>query len=194
MNDGTLWQIQTRLGTHQADAETIKTGILAGRILPTDKASQDGIVWVNIQDLPQFRDACLVMHPEPGYFHPPIASPPPYQTAPPPGYDPYAQQSFHQQYPGGMMPVSAHKPIQVAGGAHSPVLAIVANLFCLTGLGQIYNKQTTKGLVLFGVTVASVILTAGLLTPFIWIAAIVDAALIANRLKRGEAIGEWQWF
>jgi len=83
--------------------------------------------------------------------------------------------------------------IQVAAGTHSVGTALLLALL-ITGLGQVYNKQGMKGLMILVVSVVLAAFTCGfsiLLThPF----AFIDAILIAQRLNRGEAISEWQCF
>lgn len=78
-------------------------------------------------------------------------------------------------------------------GSHSVGTAVLLALL-ITGLGQVYNKQGMKGLVILVIAVILAAFTCGisiLLThPF----AFIDAIMIAQRLNRGEAIREWQCF
>ena len=73
-------------------------------------------------------------------------------------------------------------------GEKNPVVAFLLSfLFC--GLGQIYNGQVSKGLLLF---------VLGWLTicgfGILWIVSMVDAVMIAKKLQQGQAVGEWEWF
>ena len=90
-------------------------------------------------------------------------------------------------------PVVVSGTIQVPAGTHSVGTAVLLALL-ITGLGQIYNKQGMKGLVILLVSVVLAVFTCGfsiiLTHPF----AIIDAVLIAQRLNRGEAVRDWQCF
>jgi TM2 domain-containing membrane protein YozV len=83
--------------------------------------------------------------------------------------------------------------IQVPAGTHSVGTAVLLALL-ITGLGQLYNKQAMKGLLILVASVILAVFTCGfslLLThPF----AFIDALMIAQRLNRGEAVREWQCF
>ncbi len=101
---------------------------------------------------------------------------------------PYAQT--HQQLP---LPRDA---IQLYPGTHQTIIAILLSLF-LPGLGQIYNKQTTKGLVLLGLTflgVCLIVCSYGILNVIVWIIALVDAILIAGKLNKGQPVMQNEWF
>ena len=97
--------------------------------------------------------------------------------------------------------------MQADAGAHAILPALLISL-ALPGGGQIYNRQAGKGGVFFmlsgllvayclalvfadwlrafGVFTLGVFVIAGLST--------LDAALVARRLNRGEAVRKWQWF
>ncbi len=72
----------------------------------------------------------------------------------------------------------------------NPGLAAVLSFF-YTGLGQIYNGQIGKGILLAALQVVSVILCAFLVgfvtTPLLWIYGIYDAYKIAGKLNQGPA-------
>lgn len=68
------------------------------------------------------------------------------------------------------------------------------------GAGYFIIGQKTKGIVACGVTLCLLIIaviTCGigiiLFVPYV-IATIIDAVLLAQRVNRGETIGEWQFF
>lgn len=70
----------------------------------------------------------------------------------------------------------------------NPGIAAVLCFF-YTGLGQIYNGQILKGLVLLGVRLFSDLILCALLigfvtSPLIWIFAMYDAYKTADRMNR----------
>jgi hypothetical protein len=71
--------------------------------------------------------------------------------------------------------------------------AIVGSIL-ITGLGQIINRQYIKGLILLGATILSAFEGMWLIWLGIGIVSIVDTVCIANRIERGELVGDWQWF
>jgi TM2 domain-containing membrane protein YozV len=69
-----------------------------------------------------------------------------------------------------------------------------------SGAGNIYLGQKTKGFVFCGITLFFVVfdiitcsLGVFLHLPYM-IVMIIDAALLAGRINKGESIGEWQFF
>lgn len=101
---------------------------------------------------------------------------------------PYAQAP--QQLP---LPRDA---IQLYPGTHQTIIAIILSLL-LPGLGQIYNKQTNKGLVVLGLFFLGLCLlfcTYGTLNIIIWLAALVDSIIIAGKLNRGQPVMQNEWF
>ena len=68
-------------------------------------------------------------------------------------------------------------------------------LSCLIpGLGQIYNGQVAKGIVLIiaNITISSA--TFGITALIFLIIAIVDAGKIANKINAGQQVGDWEFF
>lgn len=88
-------------------------------------------------------------------------------------------------------------------GTHSAAAAVILS-FLIPGGGQLLNRQYGKGAVILAFTFfggivifIAAILTLGLallLLPVLWVAQLIDAAIIAGRLNRGEPVGLWQWF
>jgi TM2 domain-containing membrane protein YozV len=73
------------------------------------------------------------------------------------------------------------------------LMALLSGCF-IAGTGQIIMGQAMKGLaILFGGIVLSVI-TAGLGLPVVWIVSGIDAYMIANKLKSGRPVGQWEFF
>jgi len=87
------------------------------------------------------------------------------------------------------------KPIYVPPGTHSVALVVVLSVLFGGWVGMLINKQVAKGLLiglLAQIVVAVVTCGYGLILtgPVV----LIDAILIANKLNRGEAVGEWEWF
>jgi hypothetical protein len=59
---------------------------------------------------------------------------------------------------------------------------------------MIINKQVIKGVVMLIGGLLFTLVTGGLGFLVIYPLGLIDVILIANRLKRGEAVGPWQWF
>lgn len=72
------------------------------------------------------------------------------------------------------------------------------------GAGQFYNKQSAKSVLLATITgliLAGVILVAKDYVPvllalgaLLWFVAMLDAAIVANRIIKGESVRAWKWF
>ena len=76
-----------------------------------------------------------------------------------------------------------HDMVQRQNSALRPWLAAMLSLLC--GLGQLYNGQTVKGLVLIALGTAAVIswqLPIGkFILPIVWLYAMIDAYIVARR-------------
>jgi len=101
-------------------------------------------------------------------------------------------------------PTPPTTPPPEGGGGHLVWLAAVLSLVC-AGVGQIYNGQTVKGIVLIAVyvvgwtltSILSAICIGVLFIPFMMaidVAAIVDAVLIAQKVAAGKQVGDWEFF
>jgi TM2 domain-containing membrane protein YozV len=82
--------------------------------------------------------------------------------------------------------------IQPSDPPKNPIIAAVLSLLLLGGVGQIYLGQTKKGVIL-------IILTLVLYCFFglgiiVAILGTIDAYMLADKLKKGESIGDMQWF
>lgn len=81
--------------------------------------------------------------------------------------------------------------IQPSNPPKNSIIAAILSLLLLGGVGQIYLGQTKKGIIII---VASIVLSCvgiGLVIPIL---GAVDAYLLAEKLKKGESIGDMQWF
>ena len=78
---------------------------------------------------------------------------------------------------------SSAAPVVIGSAASpsgkSPWVAVVLSLF-VTGLGQLYNGDWKKGLVMFGGAVLGLLFTGGIATFVIWVWAMIDAHQVAS--------------
>jgi hypothetical protein len=89
---------------------------------------------------------------------------------------------------------------------HHDISIAVITAMLFPGGGQLYNGQVGKGVSLMIITLAGLIFIAlrvrapallllGLaLGLLLWLAAIIDAAIIAHRLIHRQPVRVWQWF
>ena len=90
-------------------------------------------------------------------------------------------------------PQPQQQPVNNGGVQKSPSTAGCLS-FLICGVGQMYNGQVIKGVVLL---VAALILgsfTFGVGGLIIWIVSIVDAAKIAGKINAGRQVGQWEFF
>ncbi len=139
---------------------------------------------------------------------------PPARSAPAPAYSTAAPASgprierpqaspLAERPPGGApmgsMAVAAPVPrgaIAPTVGA-SPLIALLANLFCLAGVGQLYNEQIFKGLCFMALWISLVTVYApgGICLAFtLNVVFAVDSYRIASKRKRGQYVGAWEFF
>ena len=81
--------------------------------------------------------------------------------------------------------------IQPSNPPKNPILAAVLSLLLLGGAGQIYLGQQKKGIILI---VATLVLSCIGIGFIVWIVGVIDAYMLADKLQKGEAIGDMQWF
>ncbi|MBR2509878.1 MAG: hypothetical protein IKB71_09035 [Lentisphaeria bacterium] len=75
----------------------------------------------------------------------------------------------------------------------SPFLAEL--LSCLiVGVGQMYNGQVAKGVVLLIATAIIGSATFGIGYFVLWLIAIIDAGKIARKINAGKVVGDWEFF
>lgn len=107
---------------------------------------------------------------------------------------------------GGTSPLN--EPVkEIASGPKNAGLAALFSCL-LSGLGQLYLGQVTKGIVLLGACfvlnfIAAILdsLTLGIfailhfpLAVIFWVVVMLDAYFIGKRIERGETVGEWKFF
>ncbi len=87
---------------------------------------------------------------------------------------------------------SSTTQIQPSDPPKNPVVALILSLILLGGAGQLYLGQTKKGIILMVVNlVLSFCFGLGVIT---WVLGIIDAYMLADKLQKGQTIGDMQWF
>lgn len=109
---------------------------------------------------------------------------------------PIAQPSAGQGSPFAPASVSTtgRRPFTTANNSHSVLIAVLLNFCCIFGFGQIYNGQAIKGVVLILISMVCAVLTSGVSILVTFPVGLIDAGMIASRIKRGERVSDWQWF
>lgn len=75
----------------------------------------------------------------------------------------------------------------------NPLLALLLS-FLVIGVGQLYVGQVTKGIALFIVALLVGVLFFPYAAGVIWAIGILDAPLIARKLRHGYPVRHWEWF
>lgn len=83
--------------------------------------------------------------------------------------------------------------IQPSDPPKNAIVAAILSLILFGGVGQLYLGQTKKGIILIVVWFIG-ICTFGILTTIAAIAGAIDAYMMADKLQKGEAIGDMEWF
>jgi TM2 domain-containing membrane protein YozV len=86
--------------------------------------------------------------------------------------------------------------VQPSNPPKDPALMCVLSVL-IVGLGQIILGQTAKGIVILVSAIAISVLTCGYglaLAPVFWVISGLDAYRIAEKLKQGKSVGQWEFF
>lgn len=86
---------------------------------------------------------------------------------------------------------SSTQQIHPSDPPKNPIIAALLSFILLGGVGQIYLGQTKKGIIIVVVTLILSCVGIGLIT---WIVGVIDAYIMADKLQKGETIGDMQWF
>ena len=81
--------------------------------------------------------------------------------------------------------------IQPSDPPKNAVIATILSFLLLGGVGQIYLGQTKKGIILIVATIILSCVGVGLIIPVL---GAIDAYMMGEKLQKGEAIGDMQWF
>ncbi|MFA0782122.1 hypothetical protein, partial [Fervidibacter sacchari] len=106
---------------------------------------------------------------------------------------PNCGQLIHRQVAHRQVSAKGQREQKMIVGEKNPVVAGLLS-FLIVGLGQIYNGQVAKGLVLLVSAIVLGVLTACIGWLVVAVVSIVDAVMIAKKLQQGQAVGEWEWF
>ncbi len=87
---------------------------------------------------------------------------------------------------------SSTQQIQPSDPPKNAILAAILSLI-LGGVGQLYLGQQKKGIILIVVWVLGWC-SFGVVTTIASIIGAIDAYIMADKLQKGEAIGDMQWF
>ncbi|HLH21966.1 MAG TPA: hypothetical protein VK066_05560 [Chloroflexota bacterium] len=105
------------------------------------------------------------------------------------GSCPSCGASLGQSGPAGIAPASPQVMV-VKSGKSAGLAAVLSFFWC--GLGQIYNGQIGKGVVLLIAYVISILLMFALIgfitTPILWVYGMVDSYRTADRLNRAAGL------
>ena len=82
--------------------------------------------------------------------------------------------------------------IQPSDPPKNPIVAAILSFLLLGGVGQIYLGQQKKGIILIVVTV--VLYCAFGLGVIFNILGAIDAYMLADKLQKGQPIGDMEWF
>jgi TM2 domain-containing membrane protein YozV len=83
--------------------------------------------------------------------------------------------------------------IQPSDPPKNAIVAAILSLILFGGVGQLYLGQTKKGIILIVVWFIG-ICTFGILTTIAAIVGAIDAYMMADKLQKGEGIGDMEWF
>lgn len=107
--------------------------------------------------------------------------------------------------PGGSFTPPPPPPTGPAGGgsadlvyptqpAKDPILVLVLNLLVAGGVGYIIIGQKTKGIVAIVAWLVLLVVTCGIGSGLVSVAAAIDGYMQAQTLQAGTPVGQWTFF
>ena len=87
--------------------------------------------------------------------------------------------------------LSSTTTIQPSDPPKNPIIAALLSFFLFGGVGHLYLGQQKKGIILI---VATLVLAWVGIGCFIPILGAIDAYMIADKLQKGQPVGDMQWF
>jgi TM2 domain-containing membrane protein YozV len=81
--------------------------------------------------------------------------------------------------------------IQPSDPPKNAIIALILSLILFGGVGQMYLGQMKKGIILIVATIVLACVGIGFLIPIL---GAIDAYMMADKLQKGESIGDMQWF
>ena len=86
---------------------------------------------------------------------------------------------------------SSTEQISPSDPPKNAILAAILSLLLFGGVGQMYLGQTKKGIIIIVATLVLSCVGIGVIIPIL---GAVDAYMMADKLQKGESIGDMQWF
>ena len=86
---------------------------------------------------------------------------------------------------------SSTTQIQPSDPPKNAILAAILSFLLFGGVGQMYLGQTKKGIILI---VGTIVLSCVGVGFIVWILGVIDAYMVGDKLQKGEAVGDMQWF
>lgn len=142
---------------------------------------------------PQYGSQAQMPHPQQPGQYPQQQYPQQYQQQQYPNYSAQMPSPFPVYPPEYYAALDKQGIIQYPPGYYNPLGAIICS-FLVVGLGQILNRQVSKGVWMIVASLVLALPTFFIAPVVIGIISLVDGILIANRLQRGEPVGKWQFF
>ena len=89
---------------------------------------------------------------------------------------------------------SSTTQIEPSDPPKNPIIAAVLSFLFLGGVGQLYMGQQKKGIIIILVAIVAWCFSVGTLGWIVHILGAIDVYMLAEKLQKGESIGDMQWF
>ena len=81
--------------------------------------------------------------------------------------------------------------IQPSDPPKNAIIAALLSLILFGGVGQMYLGQVKKGVIIIVATILLSCVGIGFIIPIL---GAIDAYMMADKMQKGESIGDMQWF